>query len=53
MTIKDINILLLCKWLWALGDGKDELWKRITIENCRVDKEGWYTVAGYGGQNVI
>lgn len=30
--IVDMNIALLCKWLWRLGSDEDWLWKRVVME---------------------
>lgn len=51
--LSEINISLLCKWLWALGDGKEKLWKRLIAKKKGKVSSGWYTklcqnVHGYG-----
>lgn len=53
--LRDVNISLLCKWLWELGNGENKLWKRIIFEKYGKEIGGWipyllrnHTVAVYG-----
>lgn len=41
--LKDLNMALLCKWLWNLGNGEDRLWKKIICEKYGRDVGGWLT----------
>lgn len=38
--LRDVNVSLLCKWLWALGSEENKLWKRIITEKYGVEKGG-------------
>lgn len=41
--LRDINISLLCKWLWNPGNGEKTLWKIIIFEQYGKEIGGWMT----------
>lgn len=41
--LNDVNVALLCKWIWLFLRGKDKLWIRIIKEKYEVVKNGWFT----------
>lgn len=51
--LKDVNMTLLCMWLWHLKNGEDHLWVRIIFKKYGKQKGGWFTKSfskphGYG-----
>lgn len=41
--IREMNKALLCKWLWAFGEGNDKLWKKVIRSKYGVEQGGWYS----------
>lgn len=42
-SLSDINVSLLCKWLWELGRGEKRLWKRLIVDKYGREEGGWCT----------
>lgn len=38
-----MNMALLSKWVWYLGDENNSLWKKIIVQKYGIDETGLYT----------